>query len=184
MKRMKNKNIILVILSLIIVVLVILFGINMMKNKKISYVNSVELVQKYKGMIEARKEMEKKSQVWQANIDTLVIEFQTELKKYEKERNSMSEKERRLNEELLNNKKVQVDQYSEAIRNKNKKENDKLAGEALTKLNVCIKEYGKKKGYLVILGANESGNVIYADETIDITKEVIEEANKQFSEIK
>ena len=43
-----------------------------------------------------------------------------------------------------------------------------------------IREYGKKKGYSLIIGANDSGNLLYGSESKDITNDVLEYLNQQY----
>ena len=49
------------------------------------YVDSNKLLAGYKGMVEARKEYEKKRTTWQSNVDTLTTGVQDAIKKYEKD---------------------------------------------------------------------------------------------------
>ena len=62
-------------------------------------------------MKQVRIEFQQKTKVWQASSDTLIAKWQEELKKYEKERTSLSVKEKQLKEELLLNKQQQINGY-------------------------------------------------------------------------
>lgn len=50
----------------------------------------------------------------------------------------------------------------------------------LKQMSQYIKDYGEEKGFKLILGKNESGNVLYGDEPSNITKEVIEAINSKY----
>src|SRR5687767_10572509 len=50
----------------------------------IAYVDSNKLLTGYNAMVQARAEFEKKQNVWKANIDSLTVEVQEAMKKYEK----------------------------------------------------------------------------------------------------
>src|SRR5690349_17871473 len=134
---MKRLPIVLSSLSLIISTFIAIKVF--VKTDKDAYVDNIKMVAKYQGLIDVRNEIENKSKVLQANVDTLVAEFENEMKNYEKERMAMTERERKLKEELLNNKKSQLDQYTNAVRDKLKEESSKLSGVALGKLNSFIK---------------------------------------------
>jgi outer membrane protein len=175
---MKRQNI------LNIVLLAGLLGLGtyqLLKKEKTVFVDIGKLMQEYKGMKDARAGYEKKAAQWQANADTLIAQWQNELKSYEKERSRMSKKEQELKEELLRNKQQQINQYQEAIKMKARDEDQALTQNVVNAINDYIKEYGKSKGYTFILGANGSGNIAYADESRDITKEIIEGLNKQYN---
>jgi outer membrane protein len=137
-------------------------------------------MQKYEGMKDARVEFEKKSKVWQANSDTLVKQWENELKNYEKERSSMSAKEKQLKEELLRSRQQQIENYRKATENKAREEEQKLTQTVLNTVNDYITEYGKKHGYKYILGANGSGNILYAAKKNEITEIILEGLNKEY----
>lgn len=50
----------------------------------------------------------------------------------------------------------------------------------LAEINAYIKQYGKAQGYTFILGATESGNIVYAADGTDITSEVLKGLNDQY----
>jgi len=52
------------------------------------------------------------------------------------------------------------------------------------RLNPYLTDYGKEKGYTYIYGANGTGNVLYADESQDITAELIEYVNNRYHDKK
>ncbi|MBN2613776.1 MAG: OmpH family outer membrane protein [Bacteroidales bacterium] len=154
------------------------------RTMKVVYVDNGVLMTKYEGMKDARKEYEKKAAVWQANADTLVSEWEKELKSYEKERIRMSAKERELKEQLLSNKQQQISQYREAVQMKAREEEQKMTQTVLNEVNDYLKEYGKKRGYTFILGATGVGNIVYANEARNITEEIIKGLNEQYNKAK
>jgi len=56
--------------------------------------------------------------------------------------------------------------------------------ENLTKLYESIldylESYNREKGYSVILGKNQTGNVLHAQDELDITKEVVDGLNAKY----
>jgi outer membrane protein len=172
-----------IINAVLVAGLIALGGYYLLKKERTVYVDIGRLMQEYQGMKDARKEFEKMSAQWQANVDTLVAEWQQELKNYEKERSGLSGKEQRLKEELLRNKQQQVNQYREAIKMKAKEEEQKLTQTAVNRINEYLSVYGKENRHTIILGATGTGNILYADESIDITDEILkglqEEYNKE-----
>jgi len=57
----------------------------------------------------------------------------------------------------------------------------KYTTEVNNRLNTYIEEFSKEKGYIFILGSGGQGNVMYVDETHDITEELIKYANNKYS---
>ncbi len=48
------------------------------------------------------------------------------------------------------------------------------------RINPLLAEFGEKKGYDIIVGANGMGTVLYGKPAIDITQEVLEYINKEY----
>ncbi len=110
----------------------------------------------------------------------MVVGWQNELKQYEKERSKYSKKELKLKQELLGNKQQQINNYQQAIQQQIKEEDQKSTQTVINDINDYIKEYGKKEGYRIIFGASGSGNIMYAEESSDLTEKVLEGLNAEF----
>jgi len=148
--------------------------------QKIAFIDSVKLVSNYEGMRAVKAEMEKQSKTMQARVDTLESELTAAFKKYEKERSNMTKKEMQLSEELLRKKQKEYNQYREVVARKLKEEETKLTQEALLPVDEFIKEFGKKHGYKIIIGSNSMGNVLFVDDNIDLTDEILNKINNHY----
>jgi outer membrane protein len=179
MTEIIKKNLVSIILAVAILVLFVLYFLRPGAGK-IAYLETNVIFQKYEGMKDAQAEYQKKAALWQANTDTLIKGWQAELKTYEKERSHMSTKERDLKEELLRNKQQQISNYRDATEKKSKEEEQKMMQTVLNVVNDYVEKYGKKRSYKYILGANGSGNILYANKADNITEEVLEGLNKEY----
>jgi outer membrane protein len=148
------------------------------KTQEIVYVDSAKLLNEYKGMKTARAEYEKKAKEWKSNIDTLTGEIQKMLLVHEKAISGMTKKERQLSEELLRTKQQQLGQYQQVIQQKAQEEDQRVTQAVLTEVNNYLKDYGKSHNYSIIL-ATANGNIVYAEDALDITDEVIKGLNNQ-----
>jgi len=159
----------------------IVLSVTVYTNRKNVYVDSSKLLNQYKGMEAARAAYQQKAGAWKANIDTLANEVQQQIFKYEKESKSMTAKERQLSQELIRSKQKQFADYQQAMNTQAQQEDAKMTQEVVTQINAYLKKYGEAKGYKIILAATEYGNLAYADEELDITDEVLEGLNKEYS---
>lgn len=166
--------------SLLVVSIYCSYNLWFKTEEQIVYIDINILLADYKGMENAQKEFGKKRKVWQANVDSLIVNFQEELKTYEKSRSKMSKKENELKQELLKNKQQQLGNYQEAISKQSTEEENRLTLEVIDQINAFIKNYGENHHYKIILGANSSGNLLYAKEGIDITKDVLDQLNAAY----
>lgn len=180
LKRVKmNKALHPILTTILAICLAVLYCFHF-SSQKIAYVNSSLLVNNYQGMIEARKAYQQKSDIWKANIDTLAREVQQFITTYEKDNDQMTSKEKELTQELIKSRQQQFMEYQKAINEKAIQEDTQMTSQVLEEVNAYIKKYGNKKGYKIIFGATEYGNIAYAEEGIDITDEVLEGLNKDY----
>ncbi len=148
---------------------------------ELAYVDSNKLLNEYEGMKAARGVYEKKATAWQANIDTLTVEVQNAIKAYEKESRGMTAKEKSLSKELIKSKQEKLINYQRAIQDQSQQEDYKATQEVLADINAYLKEYGENHAYKIILAATDAGNIVYAQEGMEITEEVIEGLNKRYA---
>lgn len=158
----------------------LIIGFFSLSNTKLVYVDSNKLINGYQGMIDARAVYQKKASSWKANVDTLSSEVQRKIMDYEKESARMTAKEKQLSQELIKTKQKQLYDYQQAMSTQARQEDDKMTGEVITQINTYIKKYGESHNYKVILAATDYGNLAYADESLDITDEVLQGLNKEY----
>ncbi len=172
--------------SLQLSLFVILFALvsfsiyNSYQSDLVAYVDTNKLLNEYQGMIDARADFQKKAAVWKANIDTLASEVEKSIKDYEKESGKMTDKEKELSRELIKTKQKQLADYQRAMQDKAGQEDAQMTKLVLDQVNAYITKFGKSKNYKVILATTEYGNIAYADEQVDITKQIIEGLNKEY----
>ena len=147
--------------------------------KEVVYLDSNKLLSQYEGMTRARAAFEKKSVVWQANIDTLQQELTRQIMTFEKESKGMTPKEQDLSKELIKSKKREFAQYQQAIQQQAQQEDAQMTQHVLDVVNTFIQEYGESQGYELILIADQ-GNIAYAVDGLNITDEVVTELNNAY----
>jgi len=140
---------------------------------RVVYINAPKVIEAYKRTSTVRKDLETRAGALQANADTLYAELEGEMKRYEQERPGLSEKENKLSLELLQVKREQFQRYQHSVKERISQESEKITSELLQEINSLIQAYAKKKGYGLVLGASGNGTIIYANELLDISDEVI-----------
>lgn len=142
----------------------------------IVYIDSSKLFENLREFKKLKEQMGAEKAKLKANLDTLGVEFQDEIKKYEKNMANMTSKEKELSQNVLKGKQQQYAQYQQATEQKLLQSEQAATQEFLKRVNGKIAEYGKKKGYRLVL-TTVNGNIAYGDEGVDITSEVIELLN-------
>lgn len=158
--------------TFILVVTVLVMSAFAISQVKIGVVNAQEILAKTKKGIEIQKRLEqlqsKKQQELQAKQD--------EIKKLEKDVLSpaLNDDTREKKSIDLQNKRKDLKRYIEDAQNEIQRESQKELADLEKAVMPVIDQIGKSKGFTIILDITRPG-IVYFDQTIDITAEVISE---------
>lgn len=158
--------------------LCVIIGLLVFKKTKVACVDNSKVISSYPGIEQAARKLQAKELELKAKADTLSQEFQIKLREYEKNKSRMNAAEIQSAETELRMMQDRYQHFSTINDEKFKKEQVEVTEKAIEEINKVIARYAKDKGYSVVLGANATGSVVYADETVDITEEIISILNK------
>lgn len=160
-----------IFITLLLLTGVALFFLN--KEKKVAYVTTMKVFEEFK----MKKEIELKYQKIQIMKQTYLDSIRLEIRSLETTRKP--EDELRWNE-LKKLYLIKEDQFNQ--------ENELLykdfTEQIWKQLNQYVEDYGKENKYDFLFGAAGQGNIMYANDKEDKTKEVIEYVNKKYNGIK
>ncbi len=169
LNKIKEKyTIILFGFFLLICTLTYLFFID----EKIYFIDNQLLVKEFK----MTKDLEKQYQSITIKRKELMDSLELELKVIE---NKIRTGDKELMD-VYKYKLMDFKELSEEMEEKNSEVSAKFNDQVVTQLNQYVKEYALEHNAQFILGANGSGNLLYADEDYDKTKEVIVFVNKKY----
>ncbi|MDN3595911.1 OmpH family outer membrane protein [Zunongwangia endophytica] len=148
--------------------------------EKTAYVDTTRVIQDYKEM----KDVESKFEARRDSLTQLITgpqqQFQQEVQEYQQGMSSMSASQRQAKEQELQQKGQQLQQQQQMIGQQLRTDSDSAIEEVVDKVKDFVADYGEENGYTYIFGSNESANIMYAKEGLDITDEVLEELNKTY----
>lgn len=150
------------------------------QHRKIAFVRSSDLVYGYLGMKDAHQDFEQKSKVWQANVDTLQQNFQQAYSNFNTQAPSMKAEEKDQQEQLLEQQKQQLLAYTDALNKQAKTEDEKITQGVLNQINSFVTEYGQQHDYEIILGTTNGGSLLYGQDGIDITEDLLKALNENY----
>ncbi len=160
-------------ISALIVILVVAAGFMFNKRASIAYVDLRYLFDNFEYTKELKTDMLRVQGARQKVLDSMEFELKIiskeldankreDLKrKFEVKKDDLIVARRRFEEDNL----ALTDQFDKKI---------------LTQLNQFVQDYGKDHGYSMIIGTEGSGNVMYAKEDLDISKDVLKFINNRF----
>jgi outer membrane protein len=149
------------------------------------YVNSDSLLTNYEYFKAVQKVFEDKSKKAQADLQAKGAAFQREVAAYQQNAGTLSADQRASTEERLARKQQELATYNQnagnALANEEASENEKL----YNKVSDFLKVHAKEKGYKIVLTYSKSNPaVLYADESLDVTKQVLEGLNAEYKKNK
>lgn len=147
----------------------------------IVYVNSDSLLTKYQYFKDLKVKLDGKSKTAQADLAAKQQAFQREVGQYQQQQNTLPADQRAATEQRLARKQQELQAYSQnagaALQNEQATENEKL----YDKVAEYLKGYAKTKGYKMVLTYSKGNSaILFADETLDVTNEVIIGLNEAY----
>lgn len=147
----------------------------------IVYVNSDSLLNDYQYFKELKVKFEDKSKKAEADLKNKGAAFQREVAAYQQGAQSMSADQRAQTEERLARKQQELQTYQQnagsALASEEAKENEKL----YDKVADYLKKHAKEKGYKMVLTYSKGNSaILFADESLDVTKDVIKGLNEAY----
>lgn len=146
-------------------------------------VNTDSVLAKYTFAVEARESMIKKMEESQRILRTRTEAFQREVVDFQtKQANNgfMSVKRKEEEEARLQRKGEELAKYKESLENKLIENQQKLSKQIEDSLSMAIKAINNPKRFAMIISTNsQNGNVLYADDALIVTNEVLEYLNSR-----
>ncbi len=152
------------------------------QGEKTAYVDNTVLIQEYSKMKTTEAKFEKRSQALSNELDSIAAIFQQEVQEFQSNVKSMSAQGRERRQGELVQKQQMLQQRQQQKGQVLRKESDQAIDSLIAEVKKHVGNYGKEKGYAYIFGSNESANIMYAKEGLDITEDVLLVINGQEKE--
>ncbi len=150
------------------------------KAVRIGFVNTLELLEKYKGLQEVNQGFDEKIKAWKANVDTLENEIARMADSYKSRESRLGAGEKEKLGRAIVEKRQFIEEYKAKLNEAASREENEKAGEISGIIRKSINEFGRKNGYDAIFGMTATGNILYGDEAIDVTAGVLEMMNANY----
>ena len=147
---------------------------------KTAYVDTTILLKEYNEMKDADKKYTARSERLKKQLDSVAQEFQIEVQDFQKRAARLSASKRQNEEQTLLQKQQTLQQQQQFRSQQLRQESDAVIDSIITKVKDYVKVYGENNGYTYIFGSNETANIMYAKEGLDITDDVLEKLNSEY----
>ena len=166
--------------SLLFLILFSMFIWVKVTTPKIAYVNTSLVLEKYKGIAEVEKLIEKKAEDKHRDLQILHKSYVDNLNTYidlkEKGNLDLLQEQQIVVQNLKNeyeNAKLKMENYSDA-------ETEKLLQGVLNQINNYVEGYAQKHNIDIVIGITPSGNLLYGKVKLDITENIITGLNAEY----
>lgn len=153
------------------------------KEEKIVYVNSDSLSEKYQYYKDVRTKLEAKVKKAQSDLQAKGQAYQRELAEYQQKAGSMSATERQATEERLVRLQGDLGRMDQNASSNIAQEEQTEFSKVYSAVTEYLKKHSEEKGYKLVLTYSKTNpTVLYAEPSMDITKQVIDALNKEYSD--
>ncbi len=138
------------------------------KEHKIGFVDTLKVFDSYKLKAEMERESDKKLKPIKEQIDSLSVLLKLE----QKGNQGNSGRQNLLMEQITDQRELFTRTYDQ--------ENERVNKAVWARLNSLMTDFGKESGVKLLIGANGMGTVLYGDEAMDYTNDLIKFVNSKY----
>ncbi len=148
--------------------------------KKIVYVNTDSLLSNYQFYKDTQKEFENKGYRLQVDLGGRERALQNELGAIQQRAQTMSQAELQAADITLKKKGADLQAYSQQQQQKLAEEQSKRVDDIYSAIRDHIKSMNNNNKYDYVLGYAKGGGILFADETVDVTKAIVKGLNDAY----
>jgi outer membrane protein len=148
---------------------------------KVGFIDSERIFAGYQGTNEAKSEFQADIDKWSRDLETRKQELERLNEEYQSQSLILSEVKRREREEDLLRRRNELDAFIQEIwgpAGKVAQRNEQLTRPIVEKIREVLNEIGESEGFSIIFDATD-GNVVYADQALDLTDRVLTRLNEE-----
>jgi len=164
--------------KLLLVAFVILF--TSCNQTKIAYINVEDLMKDYDATNALEEKLKARQEEMTKELDSIGAPFQLKVQEYYQNANKMSAQKRAEAEQALQQEQQILQARQQQAGQALQLENQTLS-EALTKkVDSFVADYAKAKGIQLVFGTSGNGTVMYGDDKLNVTSDILEILNENY----
>lgn len=150
-----------------------------MPSNSIVFINSDSLLEEYNYFNTLKESLEKKQDSIDVFLRTRAQALENEVSGYQNSAAGMSPEQRASVEEKLMAKQQGLMEMKQTMVEQLQEQESAMNDSIHDNLSRYLKDYNKEKNYLYILGYQRGSGILLANDSLDITKEVLDGLNKK-----
>jgi outer membrane protein len=151
-------------------------------DQKIVYINLDTFQSKYEFIKKLNKDLDSKGRADQARLEAKANELQAEYMKYQQQfqAQTMTEQQAQDAQMDMERKKQALDLLDQKVTKDYTDEAKKAQDRYIDNLNEYLRRRSKEHHYAYVLGYVKGAQIIFANDSLDITKQVVDGLNKEY----
>jgi outer membrane protein len=151
------------------------------ENFKTAYIDTAELLKEYEKFKVEDEKFKVKSEEMGRPLESKFRAFENEAKNFQNNARIKGQAWAQQKGAELQQREQQLGIEQNALIQQLQVEGAQLRDSIIKEVKQFIKDYGKKEGYDYIYGTGDAATILYSKDSYDITKEVLEKLNKEYS---
>jgi outer membrane protein len=149
-------------------------------NLKVAYIKS-DTVLKYYDYFKVNKDkIEAKGKRLDQDLKSRAQSLQNEFENYQRNASNLTMGQARAVEEDLGKKRQNLQLYQESLSQEMLAEQNKMTKDLYTRVTDYLKTYGQERGLQVVLKNDETSDLLYGSDSLDISADVIKGLNELY----
>jgi len=155
-------------------------GIQGIEDIAIAYINSDSLLNNYEFFKEEAEKLEEKRAELEANYKSRAEGLQREMANFQNQAGNMTMNQAKAVQEDLRKKQQNLMMYEQSLTQQLMEKEAEINDELYDKVSSFLKDYGSNKDLQLVLTYQKGSGVLYANDSLNITNEVIEGLNEAY----
>ena len=144
------------------------------------FINSDSLLDNYDYFKTKKIEFEARQNRIKSELEAESTKLQKDVESYQRRAPGMTDIQRQIEEEQLMMRQQKLMERKDELLDKLDDEQAKSSEQLYNRLSTFLKEYNKDKNYQFILGFQKGGGILFANDSLDITANVLQGLNEQY----
>lgn len=149
---------------------------------KIAYIDVADVMTEYKAMVDLGEEMSAKQQEIAVGLQGAQAAFQAKVQEYYKNEKTMSTAKKQETEQSLQQEGQMLQQQQQQMSQMLEQENQTKSEVLIKTIDSVVTSYSKTKGFAIVLGTQGNGTVMYGDDALNISSEIVNILNADYIE--
>ena len=150
------------------------------KEMKTAFVDTSKLLEEYDEAKDIETKYKAKGDEMGKELEAQVAKFKQEATSFQKNAQANGQVWAQENGARLQKKEQELSYAQQALVQQLREESGVEMDTLVKKVKKFIKDYGKEKGYTYIYGTGEAASILYAEDKLDITKEIVKLLNDKY----